>query len=96
MSDPVRLLYNWPTLRGRTVYQPALSGQIARQNSLQHAVYVIQKHELAVWFEPNWQDARFLARRFRHCAVCSIPAESNTINLHRIPGWRTRPDNGQV
>jgi hypothetical protein len=96
VADPIRLLYNWPTLRGRTVYQAAQSGQIVRQDSLRQAIYLIQKHELAVWFEPDWQNARFLSRRFRHCAICSIPIESNTLNLKRIPGWRPRPDNGQV
>jgi hypothetical protein len=96
VADPIRLLYNWPTLRGRTTYQAARAGQIARQDSLRQAVYLIQKYELAVWFEPDWQNARFLARRFRHTAICSIPIESNTLNLKRIPGWRPRPDNGQV
>ena len=96
MADPIRLLYNWPTLRGRTVFQPARAGQIARQDSLQRAVYIIQKYELAVWFEPNWQNARFLAKRFRHTLICSIPVESDTAALQRVPGWRPRPDNGQV
>jgi hypothetical protein len=96
LADPIRLINSWTGLRGREVYQAPRSGQIARQDALQHAVYLIQKHELAIWFEPNWQNGRFLARRFRHTTICSIPVESNTFNLKRIPGWRPRPDNGQV
>lgn len=96
MADPIRLLSDWPFLRGQRAYSSVTAGQILRRDPLQHAVYLIARHELRVWFEPEWHNARFLAKRFPHCLICSIPIESNTLSLRRIPGWRPRPNNGVV
>ncbi|HLK60083.1 MAG TPA: hypothetical protein VKU00_26215 [Chthonomonadaceae bacterium] len=96
MPDPIRMLTDWPGMRGRRVVPAALSGQIVRQDPLQMAIRQIGRYELRCWFEPDWAAARYLAQRFPHCLICSIPVESNTINLHRVPGWRPRPDNGVV
>jgi hypothetical protein len=96
MADPIRFLTDWPFLRGQKGYVSVNAGLIIRQDPLQQAVRLIARNELRVWFEPDWRNARFLAGRFRHCLICSIPLESNTPSLHRIPGWRPRPNNGVV
>jgi hypothetical protein len=72
------------------------AARIVRQEPVQQAAQIIARHELRVWFEPRWADARRLAIRFPRCLVCSIPTESDTINLHRVPGWRPQRDRGVV
>lgn len=96
MADPIRLATQWPGWGIPWGRSQVTKNLILREDALRRAVYLIGKHELSVWFEPRWQDARFLARRFRHCAICSIPFESDTFSLHRIPAWRPRRDNGVV
>jgi hypothetical protein len=96
MPDPFRIVYTWPGTTGRAANPPAPAGQIFYRDNLRHAAYLIAKHELSVWFEPNWQDARLLARRFPHCMICSIPTESDTPNLRKTPGWRKRPTQGVI
>jgi hypothetical protein len=96
MADPIRFLTDWPGFHGRRVTPSYTAGQIIKQDPLQQAVRLIAYHELRVWFEPCWHDARYLARRFPHCTICSIPVESDTFNLHRTPGWRPRRITGIV
>ncbi len=96
MADPIRISYNWPSLGSRAGYPKVTASLIVHNDSLRHAAYLIAKHELSIWFEPRWQDARILARRFPHCAICSIHVESDTGSLRRIPGWRPRRNLGTV
>lgn len=96
MSNPIRLLVDWPAMGKGRAYQPVEAGQIIWQHPLEISVQTISKHELHIWFEPRWSDARYLARRFPHCLICSIPTESDTINLHRVPKWRPKRNVGQV
>ncbi|MCW3096935.1 MAG: hypothetical protein JWL77_2553 [Chthonomonadaceae bacterium] len=96
MPDPIRLLSEWPGMRGMRRLPVATTVQIVREDPVQQAMQIIARHELRVWFEPRWADARRLAARFPRCLICSIPTESDTINLHRVPGWRPRPDRGVV
>lgn len=96
MADPIRCLTDWPGMRGRRVLPPVQAGQIVRQDPMQQAVRLISRHELRVWFEPNWAVGRRLARRFPSCMVCSLPEESNLVSLRRIPAWRPKPDLGCV
>ena len=95
VADPIRLLVQGMEMRGRRVNPSVTAGQIIRQDPLQQAIRLITQHELRVWFEPNWHDGQQLACRFPNCTICSIPVES-TFNLHRVPKWRPRPDNGVV
>jgi hypothetical protein len=60
------------------------------------AEQLIARHELRVWFEPDWRNGRYLARRFPHCLIYSIPVESNTLSLRKVPGWRPRRNFGVV
>lgn len=69
----------------------APAGQIHWRDPLRESTRLIGYHELRVWFEPDWGIARTLARRFPHCLVYSIPIESSTISLYRVPAWRPRP-----
>ncbi len=94
MPDPLRMMYSWPGSGLRPVNPPATSGQLFYRDNLRHAAYLIARYELRVWFEPNWRDARQLARQFPHCTICSIPEESDTPSLHKIPGWRKRRASG--
>ena len=96
MADPIRFLTQWPYLRGIRVLPSANAAQIVRQSPLEQSAQIIARHELRVWFEPRWRDGCILAARFRHCLICSIPVESDTPALHRIPGWRPRRDNGVI
>jgi hypothetical protein len=95
MADPFRFSYRWPggppSARGGVE-----SALILRQDAVRRAAYLISKHELSLWFEPRWEHARILARRFPHCTICSIPTESDTPNLHRVPGWRPRRQGGTL
>ena len=94
MSDSIRLLYNWSALRVQNARMAGNAGQILRHDPFSMPAQLIARHELRVWFEPDWHQARLLARRFPHCLICSIPVESNTENLRRVPGWRPRRANG--
>ena len=98
MADPIRLLFNWPGMRGARRLPAASAGQIVRQypvqRSVQQSMQIIARHELHIWFEPRWSDGRRLAARFPRCLICSIPTESDTVNLHRVPGWRMRLQRG--
>lgn len=96
MADPIRLFLGWPGTPRQRFASTVRSGLVYRQDSLRMAVHLIARHELRCWFEPDWANARYLARRFPHCMICSIPVESNTENLHRIPAWRSRPGNGAL
>ena len=96
MPDPIRLLFEWPTQRGLRRLPVTTAARIVRQDPVQQAAQIIARHELRVWFEPRWADARRLAVRFPRCLICSIPTESDTINLHRVPGWRPQRDRGVV
>jgi len=96
MPDPIRLISEWPGRRGIRRLTMAATTQIVREDPVQQAIRIIAKHELRVWFEPRWTDARRLAARFPHCIIFSIPTESDTINLRRVPGWRPRPNRGVV
>ncbi len=96
MPDPIRLLSEWPGMRGVRRLPLVTTAQIVREDPVQQAIRIIARHELRVWFEPRWSDARRLAIRFPRCLICSIPTESDTIDLRRVPGWRPRPDRGVV
>jgi len=96
VADPIRFLSDWPYQPGRRGPVSAHAALIIRQDPLQQAARLIAKHELRVWFEPNWRSARWLAARFPHCLICSIPEESNTPSLYRVPGWRPQRNNGVV
>ncbi len=69
---------------------------LRRQDPLHFAAEMISRHELRVWFEPNWSLARQLAFRFPHCTIVSIPTESYTPNLWKTPSWRRRPPDNAV
>jgi len=90
LADPFRFIYNGNAMRGRQSLSSPNMAQIVPNDAYQRAEYLISKHELALWFEPKWQTARLLARRFPHTMICSIPEESDTPNLYRVPGWRRR------
>jgi hypothetical protein len=96
MADPIRLLFQWHGIRATRRFPTVTAAQIIRQDPVRHSMQIIAKHELRVWFEPRWMDARRLAARFPRCLICSIPTESDTVNLRRVPGWRSRPDRGVV
>ena len=93
MADPLRNFYTWPGASLRASQHRVLAGQIFRRDGLSYATYMIAKHELSVWYEPNWRNARILASHFPHCTICSIPEES-TISRHRVPAWRKRRTGG--
>ena len=95
MPDPFRFTYTWPGASAASAGQD-MPAHIFYRDNLRRAAYLIAKHELAVWFEPNWRDARILARRFPHCMICSIPEESDTPTLRKTPGWRRRVIHGAV
>ncbi|HLH81112.1 MAG TPA: hypothetical protein VKV29_12625 [Chthonomonas sp.] len=63
---------------------------LARWDAYAYSSYLIAKYELTLWFEPEWKVARALARRFPYCTVLSIPEESVTPSLFRVPGWRPK------
>lgn len=94
MADPIRGFFEWPGDRRMRRTLPTTAHLPIRQGSLQQSIEIISRHELRVWFEPNWADARILAARFPHCLICSIPVESDTINRTRVPGWRKRREGG--
>lgn len=96
MSDPIRLFTDWPHFDGQRVVTAPTSGIILRRDAFQQAVRLISRHELHVWVEPSWRVGRLLARRFPRCSIYSIPIESDTLNLRRVPGWRPRRDCGRV
>lgn len=73
MADPIRLLSEWPNLRGRRAYSPVNPALIIRRDPLQVAVRLIACYELRVWFEPDWRNARYLAARFPHCLNLLYP-----------------------
>jgi hypothetical protein len=95
MPDPIRILFDWPLMRGQRVFLPEATAQIIRQDPYHYSANLIARHELRVWFEPDWGSARRLARRFPRCLVFSVPYES-AFSPHRVPGWRPRRDNGVV
>lgn len=72
------------------------AGKIYGQDPYAFSARMIARHELRVWFEPDWALARRLARRYPWCTICSIPYESNTPSLHKVPGWRPKRSTGQV
>jgi hypothetical protein len=90
MSDPIHFLTGWTAFHSRRVMPTATAAQIIRQDPLWFSERMIAKHELRIWFEPDWRNARYLARRFPRCLICSIPPESDTPARHRVPGWRSR------
>ena len=91
--DPLRMLYDGPSLLRRRMEEKPRPAYIERHDALGMAIEIIARNELRVWYEPDWGMARYLARRFPHCLVFSIPEESNTVNMHRTPGWRARRHN---
>ncbi len=96
MPDPLQMGYIWSGRRTELSRAEPIAGPVVWQSSVQLSQQCIAKHELRVWFEPRWQDALFLARHFPRCLICSIPTESDTENLRRLPGWRRRRENGTV
>ena len=75
---------------GRPVSTKATTEQIFRYSPLEQGERLIARHELRVYFEPDWNTARHLAARFPYCLVFSIPVESHSDNLRKIPGWRVK------
>ena len=67
---------------------------LRRQDPLNFAAEMISRHELRVWFEPDWRLARQLALWFPLCTVVSIPLESNTVAHTKTPAWRRAKSNG--
>ncbi|CCW34784.1 hypothetical protein [Chthonomonas calidirosea] len=63
---------------------------LARWDAYTYSASLIARYELTLWFEPEWRVAKALARRFPHCTVLSIPEESYTPSLFRVPGWRPK------
>ena len=94
MTDPLRILSASSFPRGGQPLPSFSKDLILRQDPLQYACRLIARNELHIWFEPDWGLARQLARRFPSCLVYSIPHESNTPSLHRIPGWRRHRHTG--
>ena len=88
MADGVKTVFGGDDYSGRPVHAKITTEQIFRQNPIRQGERLIARHELRVYFEPDWQTARRLAARFPYCLVFSIPTESNTLNLKKIPGWR--------
>ncbi len=95
MADPFGSLRGFHNLMGQGRYQMT-AGYILRRSSIQQARRLIEREMPYSWFEQNWYDARLLAREFRFCAIFSVPEESNTFALWKIPGWRPKRDNGVV
>ncbi len=90
MADPIRLIQTGPFFRTQRAAANIEYGQILRREPLAFAAEQIARHEHRTWFEPHWGSARYLARRFPHCTIFSIPTESNTFNLHKVPAWRPK------
>ncbi len=95
MADPLWGL-NGAFNAGNRVYMRAAAGQILRRDGLQTSFHIVRTYQPSIWFEPNWQQGRLLARTFPHCRICSVPLESDTPNLRKVPGWRPRRDFGRV
>ncbi len=90
MADGMRTVFGGGDYSGRPVTTTIATEQIFRHDPLRQGERLIARHELRVYFEPDWSVARRLAARFPYCLVFSIPVESNTPNLKKIPGWRVR------
>ena len=90
MADGMKTVFGGGGYSGRPVSTKITTEQIFRHNPIAQGERLIARHELRVYFEPDWQAARYLAARFPYCLVFSIPAESNTINLRKTPGWRMK------
>ncbi len=95
MADPLWGL-NGAVTAGNKVYMRAAAGQIQRRDGLQTAFHIVGTYRPSIWFEPDWQQGKLLAHAFPYCRVCSVPLESCTLNLKKVPGWRPRRDFGRV
>ena len=96
MADGMRTVFGGGDYSGRPLSTKITTEQIFRQNPIRMGERLIARHELRVYFEPDWQAARYLAARFPYCLVFSIPVESNTANLKKIPGWRKKKNAGRL
>jgi hypothetical protein len=96
MTDPIRGMTGWISPRGERDLPTVAATWILRRDPYVWSARFIARHELRIWFEPNWHLARRLAARYPTCLVCSIPVESDTASLRRIPGWRRRRDRGWI
>lgn len=96
MADPTRTFFQFPGDRPSQRASANPTEKVMRQQALEQSIQIIAKHELRIWFEPCWEDARLLAARFPHCVICSIPTESDTVNRTRVPGWRARRNGGVI
>lgn len=87
MADPLSGIFGRVWHPGETSRRPTTE-IFSHYDRVRMSAFLIQKHELATWFEPNWSNARMLARWFPHTTIWSIPLESDTETLRRTPGWR--------
>ena len=95
MADPFGVLFNRNFYQGRPGGEHVPAALISHTNSLFYAASLIQRHRLNLWFEPDWHSARKLARMSSNCFIYSIPVESFTYSLWKVPGWRPKKDNGE-
>jgi hypothetical protein len=96
MADPIRLLVGARSAFVRPNQQKPVAGILFRSEPLAEAMRLLSSGQYRVWFEPQWSDARILARRYPHICIYSIPAESYTESIDRTPAWRTKRHNGAV
>ena len=90
MANGMQTVFGGGNYSRRPVFTKAPTEQIFRYNPVHLGERLIARHELRVYFEPDWNAARYLAARFPYCLVFSIPPESNTSNLTKTPGWRMK------
>ena len=63
---------------------------LRRKSALEQGTEMIARHELKIWWEPDWRTGMKLAKRFPDCTIVSVPIESDTVNLLKLPAWRAK------
>ena len=64
MADGMRTVFGGGNYSARPVAVKAPTEQIFRYNPAHLGERLIARHELRVYFEPDWNAARYLAARF--------------------------------
>ncbi|MGC8666690.1 MAG: hypothetical protein ACP5VE_01055 [Chthonomonadales bacterium] len=89
MQDPIRQIFSW-----NNPYCPRRSEKsehelIEYRDRVEFALTLIRRHELRLWFEPDWRTAVPIAQAAPQCAVFSIPDGARIIDeLDQPPPWR--------
>lgn len=93
MQDPLGQLFPWNHpfspiggRRKRTEHE-----LIEYRDRVEFAVNLIRRHEMRLWFEPNWRTALPIAEAVPQCVVFSIPDGARLVDeLDLPPPWRRR------